>query len=423
MGEARRRLLVAGFAETPTAHPVSTAMRSAADAADGDVDLIGIRSDNLSPTSRVGQARVFSVPTPPDDPERRRELYGRAVARQLEADDYEVVHAMDPWAGAAAATRKANRSFALIYELATPPSSAVEAGEGHFSIPHRQAIEHADLVLVSTHSACETLQLRGLDERCQVLSPGVDIDLFDWLPKPGVDGSRMLYAGPFSAMRDIDTLLSAVANVAALRPVSLLMVGEDCGSRQKALAADIAARGLETLVRVGPAPCPRTFRGLIQAADVAVAPAASGLPDPTHLPLPLLEYMAGRRPLVAARVRGIAELVRDGREALLYPPSNVEALTDALLEMLRDPGLRAGLVEHAYQRVRRKFSYGARRRRLKELYAALVQPWEPPLWHTFGAEETMATRAPPPEVRPLCGSDTQPALRAERTEADAPDAM
>jgi glycosyltransferase involved in cell wall biosynthesis len=54
-----------------------------------------------------------------------------------------------------------------------------------------------------------------------------------------------------------------------------------------------------------------------------------------------MEALALGLPVVATRVGGLAELVTDGREAVLVPPRRPEQLADALLAVLRDPTRRA----------------------------------------------------------------------------------
>ena len=94
-------------------------------------------------------------------------------------------------------------------------------------------------------------------------------------------------------------------------------------------------------------------------APASEAPRFQSLGD---LPQPLLEYLACHRPVIAAGVPGVADVVRDEREGLLYPPGDETAFADAILMMLRDVGLRERCVDAGSKRVREIFSSGARRR-------------------------------------------------------------
>ena len=58
-------------------------------------------------------------------------------------------------------------------------------------------------------------------------------------------------------------------------------------------------------------------------------------------PVTILEAMATALPVVASRVGGVPQLVLDQHTGLLVPPSDPEALADALSAYIRDPQLRA----------------------------------------------------------------------------------
>ncbi len=59
------------------------------------------------------------------------------------------------------------------------------------------------------------------------------------------------------------------------------------------------------------------------------------------LPIALMEALVLGVPVVATDVGGIAELVTDGREAVLVPPGETQRLADALTALARDPARRA----------------------------------------------------------------------------------
>lgn len=113
-----------------------------------------------------------------------------------------------------------------------------------------------------------------------------------------------------------------------------------------------------------------------QEHDVEAEHARSGLgdrfvllgyrPDPVHLlagcdafvlastyeglPVAIMEALALGLPIVASAVGGTVEAVGHGSEGLLVPPSDPEQLAEALLTLVRDPGLRRRLAENALKR-------------------------------------------------------------------------
>ena len=80
-------------------------------------------------------------------------------------------------------------------------------------------------------------------------------------------------------------------------------------------------------------------RELMGAADAVVLPSRW-----EGLPLTALEALASGTPLVATDVRGVRNLVVDGRDALLVP-EDPEALAAALRRVLDDPALAARLAD------------------------------------------------------------------------------
>jgi glycosyltransferase involved in cell wall biosynthesis len=106
-------------------------------------------------------------------------------------------------------------------------------------------------------------------------------------------------------------------------------------------------------------------RALMGAADAVVLPSRW-----EGLPLTALEALASGTPLVATRVRGLRELVVDGREALLVP-EEAPALAAALRRVLGDRELAARLAD-AGRRVEGAGSDAALVARFLALYEKLA---------------------------------------------------
>lgn len=357
-------------------------MRSMIDALRADLDLVTLKTEDLPHIKRIGEARMFRVPVGRSEREEQKSIYARAVARQIEAEPYAVVHVLDPWAGAVAAERRAHSGFTLIYEVTTFPDQDVDA----WLQAHTLTIARADRLIVATEAARRALARfdRSFAGRIDVLRPGVDVGGYDWGGGVGVLGGipRVLYLGSFTPSRDIDTLIEAIGRVASHRPIRALFAGERDPGRRAAVRELIRKADLAEIIDVRGDPKPRQIPAVVAAADVCVAP-SSGLlvAGCTELPQPLLEYLACLRPVVAADVPGVAELVRDDIEGLLYPAGNANALADAILEVLRDAVMRERITDAGYRRVRDELNSGARRRHIREIYEHIApgsqihDPW------------------------------------------------
>jgi glycosyltransferase involved in cell wall biosynthesis len=90
---------------------------------------------------------------------------------------------------------------------------------------------------------------------------------------------------------------------------------------------------------------------LVAKADVFVMPSLS-----EGLPIALLEAMALARPIVASRVGGIPEVVRDDVSGVLVPSADPAALSQAIVRVLTDGELGARLGEAARDTVAHDWS-------------------------------------------------------------------
>jgi len=110
-------------------------------------------------------------------------------------------------------------------------------------------------------------------------------------------------------------------------------------------------------------------RDALQCADIVAVPSvidSKGNVD--GLPNVLLEAMASGRAIVASRVAGIPDVVRDGVEGVLVPPADAGSVREALKRLAIDGGLRAELGEGAARRVQRDLTWDRVAATLEESY-------------------------------------------------------
>jgi colanic acid/amylovoran biosynthesis glycosyltransferase len=97
----------------------------------------------------------------------------------------------------------------------------------------------------------------------------------------------------------------------------------------------------------------------MEKADIVVLPSVA-----EGIPVTLMEAMALRKPVVSSRIPAINELVTSGVDGILVPAGRVDALADALQELITDPSLRAQLGEAGFKRVCEEFLMPDQTRRL-----------------------------------------------------------
>ncbi len=172
-----------------------------------------------------------------------------------------------------------------------------------------------------------------------------------------IQSPQVTYLGRLSWEKGVDLLLEAVE--LGLRGLVVAGDGPMRGEVEKA-----ARKGL--LRYLGPLPRARALR-LLAGSDLTLLPSRM-----EGLSTTLLEAMALRVPVVATRVGGTVEVVRDGVEALLVEP-RAEEIIEAAGRLLSDRPLAERLTENAYRRVREKYSWEKVAGRYLELYFNMLR--------------------------------------------------
>jgi glycosyltransferase involved in cell wall biosynthesis len=144
-------------------------------------------------------------------------------------------------------------------------------------------------------------------------------------------------------VKGVPTLLEAAAKtIAAVPQAFFLLVGDGPdlpAYRERAVGLGIADRVVFTGVISNP-----TAQGIFEASDVYCQPSlwqeASGLA--------VMEAMSFGLPVVASRIGGLPELVRDGLTGFLFAPGDSSAMAERLIELACDPALRRSMGEAGY---------------------------------------------------------------------------
>jgi glycosyltransferase involved in cell wall biosynthesis len=90
-------------------------------------------------------------------------------------------------------------------------------------------------------------------------------------------------------------------------------------------------------------------------------------------PVTVIEALAGGRPVVATRVGGVPDVVRDGVDGFLVEPGDVDALAARLAELARDPARRERMGEQGRARVVPRYSVERLLDDVDRLYRSLLE--------------------------------------------------
>lgn len=186
------------------------------------------------------------------------------------------------------------------------------------------------------------------------------------------DGPLILTAGRFALKKGQAYLLRAMPHILRRQPKArLALIG--FGPLEEALESEVRSLGLGDCVRfIGKVPHDE-MPGYLAAADVFVLPSiVSPSGDTEGLGVVLLEALAAGTPVVASRVGGIPDIVKDGETGLLVAEKQPEALAEAILRLLEQPALGARLVEEGRRHIERHFSWPGVARRFERLFEQVL---------------------------------------------------
>ena len=374
------RVLLTGFCAVPGPRRAGVQLRHVIRALtpQNGVDLLVVREGDQGYVERQGSVRVLRVPTHEADRRSQIQTFQRALRRQLDGADYDVIHCRDSWSGMTVLEAKPRFGFAVVYDLSRSPLGEAGADlelDAQYTRDEDACVLAADVVLAPTPAAVKALQGRGRSERVFLSPLGVDIDRFDWDAPPASGPPKILYVGAIDPGRGVRVLVRALAEIVRETDARLVLAGPIAPKFEPPLREGIRELGLTDKVELMGAVDHDQMPALIASSTVCVVPSAQDLahPESAVYPTKVLEYMACRRAVVAPRRETIAMIAENNRDALLFEPGDPFDLSRKVLRLLGEPALRDHLAATAYERVRRDHTASGARRAIRDAYAELAK--------------------------------------------------
>lgn len=203
-------------------------------------------------------------------------------------------------------------------------------------------------------------------QRIRVI-PNAVTDAIADAPAETPDAITILTLGLFRPRKGIEVLVRAAALLRdAGHGFRLRIAGEfadaDYATKIKALVARLALQDrIEFLGFVA------DVEPVLRSCDIFVLPSLKG----EGMPMAMLEAMALARPIVAADIDGVREIVGDSA-GMLVPPSDAQALAQTLARMITSSDQRTRLGQAAQARQRSRHSLPAMQRQVFDCYRDLL---------------------------------------------------
>ena len=199
------------------------------------------------------------------------------------------------------------------------------------------------LVAVSTPLSRIALNLGLSRDKCVIIPGPVGIDILESTPGKVKLATKkkypqcLLYVGNLTPPRRIDTVIRAMLRVRETSPdCHLVIVGDGILRQPSELLAEeldirpnihfLGARAHDQVLE------------LLRSADVFIH-----CSNQEGLPVAIMEAMGASLPVVAGRVGGVPELVREGETGFMVSPDDVEGYAKKTLRLLNDDQLRKTL--------------------------------------------------------------------------------
>jgi len=157
-------------------------------------------------------------------------------------------------------------------------------------------------------------------------------------------GPVVVYSGRFIACKAIDVLLTAWQTIASAYPGARLVLlgGGPLLEEMKVLAGQLGIG--QSVLFAGHV---SNVADYLRAADLFVLPSLQeGMPNT------LLEAMACGLPVVATRIGGVVDIVRDGENGLLVGPGDPAGMSVAIGRLLQDPVLAQRISSSALETIK-----------------------------------------------------------------------
>lgn len=321
------------------------------------VVVLSVKTPDHTHIERYHGARLLRVPVGSGDLAARVQSFDRAVRRQLESEEYVMVHSFDPFGGYALCEQRSELAYKVIYDACSLPSvdlpflySEEEANRRFIARVRRQelfCLMNADMVIVANELTREFVTGLGVArEQVQVLPAPVDLAPYapEVMGVPDATPMKLLHLGHQGDAQDLPTLMEAMQLALQTVDVRLAIVGPKHEAHQARLEEQVAALKLTGKVEFQPPVVHDDLHKVLATADVGLL-TLSDVERNSRVGSPLArlgEYLAAGRPVIAADVPAARALLPDDG-VVLYRPQDPVSLADAIVSLATEPTRRVKL--------------------------------------------------------------------------------
>ena len=233
-------------------------------------------------------------------------------------------------------------------------------------------LDRVDHILAVSQRIQDVLQRGGvLSERVSTLYSGVDVaagasqtDGADIRIRHGIPSDAFVLGTVANLLpiKGLETMIEALPSVRKKVPTAhYVIVGGGSEAYLRELLHLCKDRAVSDVVHFVGFQHPPW--GYLASMDLYVQPSRD-----EALGIAAIEAMAMGKPVVAARVGGLPEVVIDGSTGVLFPPGDASALSQAVVALFQDPAIRLAMGRAGRERAREVFDLEKTMSRLEGIY-------------------------------------------------------
>jgi glycosyltransferase involved in cell wall biosynthesis len=211
-----------------------------------------------------------------------------------------------------------------------------------------RAFKEATLVRCLTESDAEEVERYGCPPgRIRVIPNFVATEEF--APDTG-GGESILWYGRFVAEKGLRYLVAAAGELLKSdRSARFVLAGH--GPQREAISRMAEGLGITQSFSMPGKMDRKGITSLLKDSSIVVVPSTK-----EGMPFSLLEAMSSGKAVLASDIPGINDIIKDGENGLLVPPSDPAALATGLSTLRSDPALRERLGKSARRTILDRFS-------------------------------------------------------------------
>ncbi len=183
----------------------------------------------------------------------------------------------------------------------------------------------------------------------------------------------IVYVGGISKIRGIFEIIQAIALVAKDQSIKLIVIGPIQNDElENEILEAISNYGVEKNIKLmGFVPYSEIFNYI----EKAIVGLLCYLPVPNHLvtiPNKIFEYTASGTAVIASDFPLYREIIDDANSGILVNPTNPTDISNAIIEVLNNPGRFKQMGQNGYSAIMEKFNWETQEKKLIKFYKTLL---------------------------------------------------